>query len=92
MSKKVISAKVQAFHANLSAIRTYHPYLTMREAITLASLNTVIDGYPGPVIGSDEDIQWVLTKVKIREMPAKASSVEWDMIPFSFKLDDFDLK
>jgi hypothetical protein len=52
------------FNFHLSAIRVNYPYLTMREAVTLASLQTIIDGYPGPVIGSDEDIASVLAKIE----------------------------
>jgi len=77
LSKKVFkSEKAIVYNFHLECVRANYPYLTLREAITLASLNTVIDGYPGPVIGSETDINWVLTKVKIREMPAEVQSMK----------------
>lgn len=77
MSKKV-SEKALAINAHLVQIRAYYPGLSFGQALCLASLNTIIDGYPGPLLGSDELLESVLKAISLRErLDAMPSPVVW---------------
>lgn len=62
------SSKSAIFHFHLEYARAYYPDLSLMEQLTLASIETLIDGYSGPVYGTDDYIRQVLTKVNARRM------------------------
>lgn len=77
MSNKVFNqAKATILNFHLEATRATYPYLSIKEALVIASLDTIIDGFPGPLLGTDDELQWALTKIKVREMPAKLTDSE----------------
>jgi len=87
MSKKATD-KSFAFGKNLHQVRILYPYLTMAESFCLASLETTIDGFSGPVLGSDELLDRTLGKIRVREVPAKYLGTGLSQVEIESVLED----